>query len=333
MALPETGGTYEDILQPGLNDNNVRKGIVTDLLIREYNSSATRLDVASVGLNARGRFTPYAEDGELRDDLIITATGPNLGFYHLGLMGEEGFTFTPDMNIEKVRSAQSRNPVRVDITEESDSIKLIALEANPIVDCIRDRNPFSSMLDLGAAGYDSPKAAFARRIEYQAIALMFDGKHYAAKVFPRLNIADQGDSNWNVADADRLEITLEALLCPFAKYRVNTLREGEGWRGQGGYPVFAGSVTATATGAGAATVAHAVPTGLGDPWTYAVESAATSAGPWTSATVANNSLSGGNITHTLSGLSAGAKVFRVTATGSNLLSATSSVSNSVTITS
>ena len=337
MALPETGGTYEDILQPGLNDNNVRKGVVTDLLIREYNSTATRLDVETVGLNARGRFTPYAEDGELRDDLIITATGPNLGFYHLGLLGEEGFTFTPDMNIEKVRSAQSRNPVRVDITEESDSLKLIALEANPIVDCIRDRNLFASMQDLGAAGYDSPKTAFARRIEYQAIALMFDGKHYAAKVFPRLNIADQGDSNWNVSDADRLEITLEALLCPFAKYRVNTLREGEGWRGQGGYPVWAAAPVATATGAGAATVAHATPTGVSDLstspfWNYTVESAATSAGPWTAATVSGSVVSGGNITHTLSGLSAGATVFRVNATGSNELTGTSPVSNSVTIT-
>ena len=337
MALPETGGTYEDILLPGLNDANSRKYPITDILIREANTSATRLDVEAVGLNARGRFTPFAEDGELRDDLLITADGPNLGFYHIGDLGEEGLTFTPDMNVEKLRSAQSRNPVRVDITEESDSIKLIALESNPIVDCIRDRRPFVSMQDLGAAGYDSPKTAFARVIRYQIIALGFDGKFNTAKVFPLLDISDIGESNWNVSDADRLEITMEALLCPFAKYRVNTLREGEGWRGQGGYPVWAAAPVATATGAGAATVAHATPTGVSDLstspfWNYTVESAATSAGPWSPETVSGSVVSGGNITHTLSGLSAGATVFRVNATGSNELTGTSPVSNSVTIT-
>jgi hypothetical protein len=332
MALPETGGTYEDILLPGLNDLNARKYPITDFLIREYNTTATRLDVASVGLNANGRFTPFAEDGELRDDLLITADGPNLGFYHLGDLGEEGFTFTPDMNIEKLRSAQSRSPVRVDITEESDSVKLIALESNPIVDCIRDRRPFTSMQDLGAAGYDSPKTAFARTIRYQAIALGFDGKFSTAKTFPLLSIADIGESNWNVSDADRLEITFEALLCPYARYRVNTLREGEAWRGQGGTPVFAGTPTAVATTAAHATVAHAIPTGLGDPWTYLVEKSVNAGVSWATAAVDNSVVAGGNITHNISGLAAGATVFRVTATGTNDLSSVSATSNSVVIT-
>lgn len=333
MALPASGGTYEDLLQPGLNEVAVRKAIVTDILIRDYNGSMTDLSDPSVGLTADGVFSPFAEDGELRDDLLITADGANLGFYHIGLLTEDGSTYTPSVSREPTRAAQSRRPVRVDITEEDDQIRFSALESTPLIDWLNDDKPLTGLPDLGKIGYSSVKPAYGRNIERQIIALLFDGNEYAAKVFPRMGRSDVGETAWNKATPDSSALTYQALVCPYAGYPVVTLREGQGWRAKGGYPNF-GLVApvATATTAGAATVAHAVPTGIGDPWTYTVEDAASSSGPWTTTTVDSAAVAGGTITHTVSGVTTGARVFRVTAEGSNGLSATSAVSNEVTIT-
>lgn len=336
MANPATGGTYEQILQPGLNDIAVRKGIVTDLLIRDYHGSMTDLSDPAVGLNADGYFTPFAQNGELRDDLLITAEGANIGLYHLGLLDEDGITYTPDVSVEEVMSAQRRRSIRVDISKEDDSLQITALESTPLIDFLNDDKPLIGLPDLGQVGYSSPKPAQGQLIERQIIALLFDGDHYAAKVFPRMARSDVGDSNWNKANPDRLQLTWRALLCPYAGYPVNTLREGAGWRALGGYPYF-GLVApvATQTGATTATVAHAVPTGIAgpgdDPWTYSVEKAVSPFTSWTAATVGSSNVVGTTVTHSITSLVTATQYkFRVTAEGSNELSATSAESNTIT---
>lgn len=331
MALPTSGGTYEDILQPGLNEVAVRKAIVTDILIRDYHGSATDLSDPAVGLTADGVFSPFAEDGELRDDLLITAEGDNLGFYHIGLLTEDGSTYTPSVSREPTRAAQSRRPVRVDITEEDDAIQFSALESTPLIDWLNDDKPLTGLPDLGKIGYSSVKPAYGRNVERQIIALLFDGNEYAAKVFPRMGRSDVGETAWNKATPDSSALTYTALVCPYAGYPVATLREGQGWRAKGGYPDF-GLIApvATQTGATTATVAHAVPTGVGDPWTYTVEQR-TGAGSWSTSTVGSASVVGGNITHSITGLTSATQyTFRVTAEGSNGLSSVSQESNSVT---
>lgn len=332
MALPSTGGTYEDILAPGLNPVAVRKGIVTDVLIRDYNGSATDLSDPSVGLNANGHFSPFAADGTLRDDLLITAEGANLGFYHIGLLTEDGVRYTPEVSQQETLAAQMRRSVRVDVTREDDRLRLVAEESTPLIDALMDDVPLLGLQDIGKVGYSVAKPANGNIVERQIIALMFDGKHFTAKVFPRMARTDVGETQWNKSDPDVLDLTYTALLCPYASYPVSTVREGEGWRALGGYPSF-GVVApvATATGATTATVAHAVPTGQGDPWTYTVEKSSNGGTSWSSATIGSSTPAGGNITHTITGLTtATAYVFRVSAEGSNELSSTSSVSNSIT---
>lgn len=337
MANPANGGTYEEILQPGLNELNVRKAIVTDILIRDYHGTATSLADPAVGLNANGRFTPFAQDGLLRDDLLITAEGPNLGFYHIGLLTEDGTTYTPTVSTEDTKAAQSRRAVRVDITEENDAIKFSALESSPLIDWLNDDKPLLNLPDLGAVGYDSPKPAYGQIVERQIIALLFDGTEYGAKVFPRMARSDVGETAWNKTTPDSSALTYRALLCPYAKYPVNTLREGEGWRAKGGYPNF-GLIApvATAVGATGATVAHAVPTGIADLvdtpfWDYVVEKSTTPFTSWTAATVSGSVAAAGTVTHTITGLTtATGYKFRVKATGSNELTGTSQVSNTAT---
>lgn len=329
---PAVGGDYEDILAPGLNQVAVRKGIVTDLLIRDYHGSATDLSDPSVGLTEDGVFTPFAQDGKLRDDLIIGSNdGDNLGFYHLGLLTEDGIRYTPEVSQQETMAAQLRRSVRVDITREDDRLRVVAEESTPLTDALMDDVPLIGLKDLGAKGYSAVKPMNGNVVERQIIALMFDGEHRAAKVFPRMARSDVGETQWNKSDPDVLDTTFTALPCPYAGYPVATLREGDGWRNLGGYPLF--SVTppvATQTGATTATVEFAVPTGFGDPWTYTVEKAVSPFSSWTTATVGTTTGTG-TVTIGITGLTtATAYKFRVTATGSNGLASTSQVSNSVT---
>jgi hypothetical protein len=331
MALPSTGGTYKDILEPGLNPTAVRKGIVTDILIRDYHGAMTDLSDPAVGLNDNGHFSPFAEDGLLRDDLLITAEGENLGFYHIGLLTEDGVTYTPNVDIEETMAAQSRRNVRVDISKESDRIKFVAEESTPLIDALMDDVPLLSLSDVGSKGYSVAKPAYGNIVERQIIALLFDGLEYAAKIIPRANRSDVGETNWNKKNPDVLDVSYDALLCPYAGYPVLTVREGEGWRSKGGYPNFGLTPpVATQTGATTATVAFAVPTGLGDPWTYTVEKSVSPFSSWTTATVGGAS---GTTTVTLSitGLTTATQYkFRVTAEGSNGLTSLSQVSNTIT---
>jgi len=338
MALPTTGGTYEDLLEAGNNEIAVRKGLVVGLLIRDYNGSTTSLANPAVGLNGDGVFSPFAADGQLRDDLLahLPEGGlnpePNLGFYYIGLTTEDGITFATDVQTSDTMSGQSRHAVRVDIESENDTIEFSARESTPLIDWLNDDKPLTGLPDLGAIGYYSMRKSQNSITERQIIGLMWDGKHVAAKVFPRMSRENVGDTSWSVGTQDTSALTYRALRCPYAKYRVNTLREGDGWRAMGGYPNFGLTPpVATQTGATTATVAHAVPSGVGDPWTYEVEQAVSPFTTYTAATIGSSTPSGGNITHSITGLTTATEYkFRVVATGSNGLEGTSDVSNSAT---
>jgi hypothetical protein len=110
-----------------------------------------------------------------------------------------------------------------------------------------------------------------------------------------------------------------------------------GWRSMGGYPTFGGSApVGTQTGATTATVAHAIPSGIGnDPfeggWTYTAETSVSPYTVWTSRTISGSVVAGADVTHTITGLTTATTYkARITAEGSNGLSATSAESNTFT---
>src|SRR5690606_16722147 len=172
MALPATGGTYNALLQPGINPLAIRKAIVTDLLIRDYlNADGTvhNLSDPAVGLNDDGFFSPFAEDGRLRDDLLITSSQPNLGFYHLGSLHEDGLEMGYNTDVADTMIAQSKRAVRFDVTQDNDVVTIRAMEGIPLVDALRYDKPLSDLADIGQAGYTLAKDAETALIERQVI--------------------------------------------------------------------------------------------------------------------------------------------------------------------
>jgi hypothetical protein len=335
MALPATGGTYAQLLQPGINELNIRKWTVTDILIRDYrNVDGTVHNLAdpAVGISDDGYFTPYAQDGTLRSDLL----GPDgLGFYHLGALSQDGINQKADVQVDETYIAQSIYVARNDVKSQTDTIHIKAFESNPLTDALRFGKPLSNLADLGKAGYVIAKDPTAPLIERQVIALGFDKENFVAYVYPRMSLKQYGDANMNKTDVDDTDITLDSLVCPYVMSPVLLAREGREWRGLQGAPAFAAAPVATAVSGQKATVAFAMPTSASSSFQYTV-SVSNDGSTWTPADGASGhpaivSVVGTtNPVITLSGITSSLTwYFRVVATGSNAVATTSATSNSV----
>ncbi|ATN88839.1 major tail protein [Mycobacterium phage DmpstrDiver] len=331
MALPANGGTYANLLQPGINPLAVRKAIITDILIRDYrNLDGTVHNLAdpAVGLGDDGFFSPFAADGKLRSDLLGDG---GLGFYHLGSLHEDGIEMTYDTDVADTMIAQSKRAVRFDVTQDNDGITIKALEGTPLVDALRYDKPLHNLADVGQASYTIAKDAETVLVERQVIAIGFDGDNYFAQTYPRMSLRSRGNTSWNKADPDTMEIELGALLCPFVGRPALLHRDGADWRGLQGYPVFGGAPSAEAVVGEMADVTFAKPTGKSSSYEYVVEKSNDNGTTWTEATVED--VSGTNtVTIRVSGITSSVSwKFRVKATGTALLTTTSAVTASAIV--
>lgn len=229
MAQPSTGSAWTDVY--GFNPLGIRKGIIVNILIRDYSGSSTNLRATAAGLNSKGLFSPYAADGLYRTDL--TSSNFSGGrFYDVGALSEDGIRITPDLSVEGVRVAQARRAQRWDVGEENDELMFTCRESNNVVDALRFDLPLSSLQATGATGYTVVKPMESPLVERQAIAFVEDGDQRYAYVFPRLARKSVGQSNLNRQDPDDLELTYGAIPCPYADTPVYLVRDGAGWRSQ-----------------------------------------------------------------------------------------------------
>lgn len=229
MAQPSTGSAWTDVY--GFNPLGIRKGIIVNILIRDYAGSATNLRASSHGLNSSGLFSPYAVDGLYRTDLTAS-NFPGGRFYDVGALSEDGIRITPDLSVEGVRVAQARRAQRFDVGEENDELMFTCRESNNIVDALRFDLPLSNLQATGATNYTVAKPMESPLIERQAIAFAEDGGQRFAYIFPRLARKSVGQSNLNRQDPDDLELTYGAIPCPYADTPVYLVRDGASWRAQ-----------------------------------------------------------------------------------------------------
>jgi hypothetical protein len=331
MALPSTGQEWEDTY--GFNPLGIRKGIITNILIRDYHGSTTNLADPLVGVDAiEGLFSPYATDGLYRDDLL-DPDFPGGQWYDFGALADSGTEITPDVNVEGVKIAQSRRDQRWDITEENDEIMWTYRESNPGVDFLRFDKRLISIPDAGPRTVKKPSEGDL--VERQVCALAEDGDYRFAYVFPRVARKKVGKTQLNKKDPDDLQLTYGALVCPYADTPVYIVREGSGERSLAGAPRFSGAPVLTQTGATTANLVFTVPTLLNDPapdtFTYTVTKAVSPYSSYTSATMGSVSVVGSTVTIPVTGLTtATAYKAKVTATGTNTLATTSDPSNIAT---
>lgn len=231
MPLPNTGVEWSAAYGNAYNPLAIRKGLITNILIRDYKGSVTNLKASAIQTNTAGIFSPFAADGLYRSDLL----SPSLNggrFYDVGALKDDGVKLTPDVSIEGVKIAQARRAQRFDIAEENDEIMFTCRESNPVVDALRFDLPLSNLGTTGSAQYTLTKPSEGDIVERQIIALAEDGDQRFAYVFPRVARKKVGATQLNRKDPDDLELTYGALICPFVDTPVYIVRDGIGWRDQ-----------------------------------------------------------------------------------------------------
>lgn len=344
MTLPNSGSNWATVLEPSLNPLAVRYWQITDVLIKDYVNAdgiPNNLAAEAVGLGTAGVFTPFAEDGSIRQDLLITASGSNQGFYHIGELKEDTIAITPDETVQETPTAQSVRTVRNVLTKLDDKLNFTPIESTPLIDYLRYELPLQNVPDVGTAGYQVIRPPFDVLQERTVVLLGVDTDgQLRAEVFPRVVTDKKGKTELQRKNPESLELTYSALVDPFTQAVSWVCREGAAWRALGGAPVWSAvAPTASAVAGLKATVSIAEPSGFDvSDAQYTVAQQVGGSGSYTASTLASGTnptgRGTGTLTFTVQGLTASSTYkFQVTATGSNDATATSAPSNSITATS
>jgi hypothetical protein len=133
MAAPSTGVTW------------VNSGLAE--MVRDYAGSAT-------DLSPGGTFgSPFALDGQIRNDLLITTpvsvSATNCGFWLGGALDPNGVSRKPKVTSDYLMILQSNSPIRSDIQEESKTVVFRCFQNKPLLDRLRMNKPLSTIEDVG----------------------------------------------------------------------------------------------------------------------------------------------------------------------------------------
>ena len=356
LTVPSTGAPWSTSYLGSLRTNRVRRGGRVAVLVRDYGGSTTNI--------SPGVFSPFAQDGQIRLDLLaaipdpanpgnwIKNTATNQGWYLVGWLDSKGVDHSPDMSVDKLEGLQSNETLRSDIQKEGGMVSFTALESTGLTDALEYNLPLSSVVDDGTSGYFVSKLADAALIERQLLVIRADatvgGAEYTCIPHPRVAVDKVNKRTWDKKSADSLDISFDDLLDP---YFVDTTgrplaagrarwRSGAGWLAAGGSPTFSATAPVAAAVSGSkATVTVTEPTDF-DPATvtYTVAQQVGGSGAYTSSTLAAGTnptgVGTGTLVFTVTTLTpASTYKFQITATGSDNTAVTSVSSNSITATS
>lgn len=329
-GLPATGGTWAQLIQPGLNPLAIRYGQITDIFIRDYfNADGSVFNMAdpSVGLapatlpdgSVVNLMTPFAADGvSIRPDLLVTAPGPNLGFYHVGLLKEDSTSITPDQTMQETPTAQQVRTARNVLTKLSDKIQFEPLEETPLTRYLRYELPtINGVPALGTPGLIIPRGNTDVPVDRVIIAMIVDGDgQLLARVFPHVITDKKAKEDLARKNPMSSQQTYEVLPCYFSKQSEWTCYAGTQWNASGNFEFETTAPQVTPVTGLTATIQVPTPADLTDP-TYAVALQETAGGAFTPATQQGSpTTSGGWTTITISDLTASTKynAAQVTAT-------------------
>ncbi|BCP29608.1 fibronectin type III domain-containing protein [Mycobacterium intracellulare] len=346
-GLPATGGTWAQLIQPGLNPLAIRYGQITDIFIRDYfnaDGSVFNLADPAVGLapatladgTVVNLFTPFAADGiSIRPDLLVTAPGSNLGFYHVGLLKEDTTSITPDQTLQETPTAQQVRTARNVLTKLSDKIMFEPVQETPLTRYLRYELPtINGVPELGTPGLIIPRGNTDVPVDRIIIAMIVDGDgQLLARVFPHVITDKKGKEDLARKNPLSSQQTYEVLPCYFAKQAEWTCYAGTQWNASGNFEFETTAPKVTPVTGLTATVVVPTPADLTDP-TYAVALQETEGGAFAAGTLSGSpTVSGAWTTLTVSDLTASQayNALQVTAT-SGEETVTSPVSASFTAT-
>jgi hypothetical protein len=335
MALPSTGGSTAQVIQPGWDPLKVRYGQIVGAFIRDCTDSTgafRNLSDPAVGLGIQGVFSPFAADGlTIREDLLWNSPGTNQGWYNFGLTKEDSISVAPEQTVQMTPTAQTLRSVRNVYTKLEDKVSLTPLENSNLIKRLRYNLPLTGWIpDDGQAGYQLVRAETDVLIERQLILFLIDtDNQLLAEVYPRLGPDKTGKVEFGRKQPYAPDsFSWDVLPDPYTQASMWICEAGGSWNAEGNFD-FSTSIPAVTPITGLkATVVVPTPLDITSP-TYTVALQTTSGGAFTSGTVATSpapSASGGFTTITITGLTSMAtyNALRITATGGSVTATTPS---------
>lgn len=231
MVQPATGttlsaGGFLDIHRPF-----VERGGAQAIVIRDNRGSAT--DMSPFNANGTVKWSPFAQDGQVRADLFIrkrvsglyqyNATA-NDGWWAIGVNTEDGGAERePDTSSDDLMVLQSKFPVDSETTEKKYSVKFTALTtADPLIHRLESELPLCDsagepLVPLpGDPNYfEGPTLDLEATAEYQ-IGLFYGrrtsgGYVYRFEGYPAVKLDGQGAKKRSKTDPDTAELTYKVL--------------------------------------------------------------------------------------------------------------------------
>src|SRR5437879_3307132 len=134
------GVTWDSIF-PG-NTALVRKALYGSVLVQDYSAS-----------NSFATYSPFDPTTGLLSSSLLTTDG----WTDLGYLDENGVEFTPTYSTADTNAWQTRQPLRTDVTADTEQAKIVALQSTPLIDCLYNNLPLASTGALGASGHSYAK--------------------------------------------------------------------------------------------------------------------------------------------------------------------------------
>jgi hypothetical protein len=292
MAIPATGTTWKQGGFGVVDNRFYDRGGKAAVLIRDNRGVATDISPYHPGTPNAPFFSPFAQDGNLRDDLfaMIEVDGiwqanpdPNEGWWLAGALDERG---GPDRKAnvrhDDAMILQSLFPFDTDLTGRGLTIQFNPVEVNkPLIRRLRMDLPLtdsagnSIVEGFGGANYVVSQPVDDDSVDRQIMLLFERNKNgkviWRAEVFPLMKLTDIGNYKRDKTAPDSAPLTYtvlpssfhvdldptishaDALNAPLVPAIYSEWVAGDGWTAIAGNPVFPGLAPfAITTGTGTA---------------------------------------------------------------------------------
>lgn len=229
-----SGSTWLSLFSSGpAQPGQIFKGLYGSVLIQDYSTS-----------NTFATYSPFdATTGLLNSTLLTTD-----GWTDLGYLDEAGVEFTPTWTMADTAGWQTRQPLRSDVTVDTETAMFTCLQSNPTVDCLYEGLPLSSATAEGATGYSVVHPQVPQLVYRSILCLGVDGTTanpvFMAKLYPKATVVKIDKQDLQAKTETQYKFTLQAYPDGVAGYSRKLLREGPAWRALG-VPSGVGTITPT----------------------------------------------------------------------------------------
>lgn len=234
MTQPATGVTYKESGVGTVDNRFYSRGPLAAVLIRDNRGATTDISPQTTG--GAVAWSPFAQDGELRDDLlawelvdgdwVLNGTS-NEGFHRLGAFEERGGPQrTANIRQDDAMILQSLWPFQTDMTSRTKTLEFTAVETlNPLLVRLRMNLPLNdtdgtSLVEFpGTADYSQTEPVDADQVDRQILAI------YAKKIsglglyhvegLPLVHLTDIGNYRRSKTDPDAPSLSYRALPDPY----------------------------------------------------------------------------------------------------------------------